>query len=225
MILGPRPSDVKRVASRALQLRKQLGLSLRQSLSIIEILEFEIRARIFRDFALIVSPDRELRVQGVYAFCGLNPPRIFVRELVYRDAVGGRTYARHILAHELGHIYLGHKREDEERWNGEFSSSLEWEANEFASELLMPSNAAVEMLSRTTALSDVASSFKVSQAFVESRLSLLRVREERRIRGWQRVRNELPPLDRPLGERFVENCPIGEYIISELLQGIAGGRG
>jgi hypothetical protein len=171
MILGPTYRDVEIVAGRALELRARLNLSYVDNLRIVEFLELEIPRKIYRDFALIVGTDDRFR-EALLAYSTPKPPRIFVRERIYRDAMHGDFFARHTLAHELGHIYLCHSaRHEEIKWGHQFTSNLEWEANEFAWELLMPS-AAIQMMTA----SEISSTFYIPQKYVGVRFELLRSR-------------------------------------------------
>jgi Zn-dependent peptidase ImmA (M78 family) len=64
----------------------------------------------------------------------------------------GSEAARLILAHELGHIVLAHGSSYHKQSDGQESFCIaEWEADEFAAELLMPSKVALQMGPETLA--------------------------------------------------------------------------
>jgi hypothetical protein len=169
-------------------------------LPIVEILEFKIPEKIYRDFVLVIRADDRFRGRTL-AFSTVKPPQIVVRDRIYRDALHGDLFARHTLAHELGHIYLAHQEDDEDLgWSDEFASSLEWEANEFAWEFLMPSRAAQKMT-----ICEIASRFTIPPELVRERLDLICSREESpRLREsfWA---NSL--LHRPLNSRLYSSRP------------------
>jgi Zn-dependent peptidase ImmA (M78 family) len=90
---------------------------------------------------------------------------------------------------------------------------LEWEADEFASELLMPSQA-VQMLAHRMTISDFAARFKVSPGFAERRINLLRERDKK----YKLLLEQEDPvsLRSPLKESFWANSQLGDYIVTEL---------
>ncbi|MEX1059398.1 MAG: hypothetical protein WED13_00085, partial [Methyloceanibacter sp.] len=70
---------------------------------LVDILEFKF-PRMFPDFTLVVRDDREM--ENAEAYAQSNPPRIVLRESVYRGAGRARPRSRMTLAHELGHLVL-----------------------------------------------------------------------------------------------------------------------
>jgi Zn-dependent peptidase ImmA (M78 family)/transcriptional regulator with XRE-family HTH domain len=119
---------------------------------------------------------------------------------------------RFSLAHELGH-YLLHSNELES------TPEMEQEANEFASELLMPENGIKEYL-KTTNLNDYANlkkTWKVSMAALIFRAKILKcIDEKESINLWKKMSM--------YGYRKVEPFPIKEEIpqrINRLLHEIA----
>ena len=179
----PSHMDVRRVSNVVAVLRLRLKLTYDERFPIIEFLEFEIPTfKQFADFRLVIGTDDRFQ-EGVLAVAKSAPLQIVVRERIYCDAIYGDTLARYALAHELGHVFLGHvanSRGDEKKFVERTNnvSRLEWEADEFASELLAPSY----MLQKMTS-GDVASKFAVSTNFAELRLKTIEKRTRSRNAG------------------------------------------
>ncbi len=173
MLLGPTYVDVLRVSGAAANLRLNLGLSDDESFPVIDVLEFDIQ-RIYAGFVLIIRADEQLGEETL-AFAKTAPPQITVCNEIYCRAALGNSFARYVLAHELGHICLSHNKEREHvlRW-GTISNNLEWEADEFASEILMPTRAIEGMT-----MLGIASRFKVSPGFARQRVSVIKKRMKR----------------------------------------------
>jgi Zn-dependent peptidase ImmA (M78 family) len=171
MFLGPNYVDVIRVSAAAENLRLNLGLSHNKSFPVIDVLEFDIQ-RVYAEFILIIRADEQFG-EKTLAFTKTAPPQIIVRNEIYCRAALGNSFARYVLAHELGHICLSHKKEREHvlTWGNAVSNNLEWEADEFAAEILMPSRAIKNMT-----LPEITSRFKVSPAFAWQRLNVIKNR-------------------------------------------------
>ncbi|PSF12409.1 ImmA/IrrE family metallo-endopeptidase [Marinobacter shengliensis] len=97
----------------------------------------------------------------VCAYNGLEPP--------YRN--------RFTIAHELGHVLLGHVAPGKKRKRDTtFNSNGDWDevdANAFAAELLMPEAYVREKAKTMTDISDLASFFGVSPTAIKNRLKNL----------------------------------------------------
>lgn len=107
-----------------------------------------------------------------------NKKQIFISP----NESGGRF--RFALAHELGHIMLGHGNERESEfdtrenmWNPN-KRSREYEADEFAAELLMPEEKFKEVWNATTDISIVKMYFNVSKTAVQKRIEKLEIKYE-----------------------------------------------
>jgi hypothetical protein len=124
-------ADITRIASLAARFRRALDLSPKEEFPIVDVLEFEI-SKVCKDFRLAVDSPTNFDVD-VLAAARFQPPEIVVRESVYQHAAVGSEPARVVLAHELGHLWLAHGTEPA----GDYIQ-LEWQADEFAAELLMP---------------------------------------------------------------------------------------
>jgi hypothetical protein len=131
------------IARRAGGYRKKFGISDTLCVNIIEILEFEVK-NFIPDFKLMIRRDIEL---DTTAYTSFDPPRIFVRETIYDSALEGDVDARHILAHELGHLLLhshlgGSMQRDVTGYDSQFSrmsllESSEAQADSFARNFLL----------------------------------------------------------------------------------------
>ncbi len=92
---------------------------------------------------------------------------------------------RFTIAHELGHILLGHVTADNTRYRADNSSNfslgefdpLEVQANDFAAKLLMPLDAIEYYVykSELTSIADLAREFNVSEAAMYFRLKNLNI--------------------------------------------------
>ncbi len=96
---------------------------------------------------------------------------------------GGRF--RFTLAHELGHILLGHGNDRESEfdtrenmWNPN-KTHREYEADEFAAELLMPEEKFREIWNATHDIPTAQIYFNVSKAAVQKRIEKLEIKYER----------------------------------------------
>jgi len=179
----PSHRDVRRISDAVMGLRVQLKIPHRENFPLIEFLEFDVsKLKNYADFRLVMGTDERFP-EGVLAFAMGSPLQIVVRDRIYCDAVSGDTSARHALAHELGHILLGHVGRHEDNRNtlilaDKSTRKLEWEADEFASELLVPSHVA-----RALTSCEIAYKFDVSVDFAVRRLKVLKERDKARKAG------------------------------------------
>lgn len=86
--------------------RKLLGVENAEHISIVELIEFELRKH-YEGFRLVVKADKDL-VDPAHTDFENN--QIVVKESIYVSAHEGDAYSRMILAHELGHYLLHGKR-------------------------------------------------------------------------------------------------------------------
>lgn len=98
---------------------------------------------------VVLSHDEML--SGVEAYCIPDSLLICIRQDVYENACLGVPRDRFTIIHEIGHLLLGHKRtinrESTESQNFVFKmiEDSEWQANQFAAEILMPYNVIKEL--------------------------------------------------------------------------------
>jgi transcriptional regulator with XRE-family HTH domain len=123
------------------------------------------------EFSFLVTPEDQMK--GISGRACLSPPFIEVSDRVYREASEGISSGRWILAHELGHFWLAHG----EGMRGPYrpaskklpdTISAEWQADEFAGELLMPRSTCSKMTK-----DQIAEIFGVSEAVAKHRLSFI----------------------------------------------------
>lgn len=86
--------------------RKLLGVENAEQISIVELIEFELRKH-YEGFRLVVKDDKELTDP---AYTDFDKNQIVVKESIYVSAQQGDTYSRMVLAHELGHYLLHGKK-------------------------------------------------------------------------------------------------------------------
>lgn len=122
------------------------------------------------DLTLHIVPEDELAVEAT-----TNPDTglITIREDIYDKAVDGDGHCRFTLAHELGHLYL-HKGQMPEptfargKTEHETWMDSEWQADVYASELLMDSriiediNMCPKEAAKLFGLSEMAAGYKLS---------------------------------------------------------------
>jgi hypothetical protein len=178
-------ADIDRIASLAARFRQALGLSSKEEFPIVDVLEFEI-SKVCKDFRLTVDLPANFDAD-VLATARFQPPEIVVRESVYQHAVVGSEPARVILAHELGHLWLAHGAEPAAE-----HIQIEWQADEFAAELLMPGDViskmvadefALELLMHSDMVSKkaadrIAKQFAVPSQSAKIRMEILEVRRQ-----------------------------------------------
>lgn len=130
--------DIERLAT---AWREAFGVSEAWVPDLIDILESKL-PQIFPDFTLVVRDDDVM--EDAEAYTQSNPPRIVLRESVYRGAASSNARCRMTLAHELGHLVL-HKGALNARHTTptdppimKLYNSAEWQARKFAAYFLMP---------------------------------------------------------------------------------------
>jgi IrrE N-terminal-like domain len=175
--------DVEKISAAASDLRVRLSLPENEKFPIIDVLEFEL-SKVFPNFCLIIDSDDRFD-RGVLAFA-TTTPEIVVRETIYTNAINGCSRARYVLAHELGHVWLSHGEVGRRTFNLEnkLANIWEWQANEFAAEIMVPSHFLrfrlvkdMSIKNKTKLVQQVSSLFAFSKKFVERRIDVLNERE------------------------------------------------
>lgn len=104
------------------------------------------------------------------------------KRMIYYNLLDSPNRQRFTKAHEIGHHLLGHVtneqaffRDHPKEFNANVSSYLERDANNFAAQLLMPSEAIKTMLFKNNVkdIEQLASEFQVSEAAMYYRLKNL----------------------------------------------------
>ena len=137
------PKSARDIESVTLAWRDAFGIKNSWSPCMVRVLEIEL-PKLIPQFALVVRPDAEMG--DAEAFTEFAPPKIVVRESVYRAALNRLGRARMTLAHELGHLLMhAHDRRLHRLAGGNRPvptskkfESAEWQANKFAALFLMP---------------------------------------------------------------------------------------
>lgn len=137
------PRSTQEIADAAIAWREALGVRDAWAPCMVRAIENKL-TEIFPEFALLVKRDTEMG--DAEAYTQFSPPRIMVRESVYKGALGGRGRDRMTLAHELGHLVM-HARDrrlhrladgNKKAPTAKKYESAEWQASKFASLFLMP---------------------------------------------------------------------------------------
>jgi hypothetical protein len=157
----------------SLKIRANFSFSLGQKFHIIEFIEL-VLSRIIPELVFQVWADEELE-NGILGLAHFWPPEIIMAESAYIQAVNGGSRGRWIAAHELGHIWLKHGLET--AFQGPAKSavriptrfSAEFQADEFAAELLMPA-----AICRTMTVAEIAKIFGVSTSLAKRRVNFIR---------------------------------------------------
>jgi hypothetical protein len=164
------------IAQVACELRKMLGIENTVAPNLAIIVEMTM-TKVMPDFEFVVCPDERLG-NLVDAVTLPKPPRILVRESVYRDLLHNSPRARMTIAHEIGHLVLEHGRRLHRRKPGSPRSfrssdvrSYEREADHFAALFLMPAH----IVSQFKDAKEISANCNVSRRAAEVRMAELGV--------------------------------------------------
>ncbi|UKS54910.1 ImmA/IrrE family metallo-endopeptidase [Exiguobacterium acetylicum] len=134
------PMSRKQIRAFALFIRNLFNVPDDENIDIFRLIEYGL-PEIFKDFSLRIIPKDKMYE---YAFFLPEKNELWIREDVYEAALNGNPRHRFTLAHEIGHVFLHQNIKRLAR--GEFAVSIpaykdpEWQANEFAGELLAPAH-------------------------------------------------------------------------------------
>ena len=124
-----------------------------------------------------ILEDNELP-RGVEACCIPETLTIYLKESTYSFVRNGNPRARFTVIHEIGHMILGHTRTLNREQPGQLKDyeNSEWQANQYAAELLMP----LDIIKERQLLSAPVLSkfFGVSPQAAETRIRKLKRRNE-----------------------------------------------
>lgn len=137
------PRSARDIENTTLAWRDALSIRDAWAPCLVRILEIDL-PRLIPEFALVVRSDADMN--DAEAFTEFAPPRIVVRQSVYRAALEGGGRARMTLAHELGHLLMhAHDRRLHRMAGGNRPAptskkyeTAEWQASKFGSLFLMP---------------------------------------------------------------------------------------
>lgn len=172
----------------AVQLREQLHIGSLNSPDMAHVLDAV--PEIFPGFSVKHCTEHELPQDE--AMVDFPSSTLLIRECVYRDAREGKPRARMTIAHEIGHIALGHK-ETRRRAIGidngaKYARQIrrdETEAKQFAAVFLVPTNLAKNF----AAPSELIDAFQISSQAAEIRFGQIQT-HNRAVTG---KRKSLPP--------------------------------
>lgn len=129
------------------------------------------------DFDVIDDDDDTMFSTNIEACCVPEELTIYIRESVYQAARTGRPREYFTVMHEIGHLVLAHRRVfHRERGQIQRYEDSEWQADQFAAELLMPLD--VIRKRRLSTATDIAEFFGVSQHAAQRREAQLTRRGE-----------------------------------------------
>jgi len=128
----------------------------------------------FEDFGFMILDDNDPSMIDKWAYTDPDNKCIYISNSVYAKACKNNPQARFTIAHELGHLLLGHKLDMVfARQNGTASipcyRDSEWQADTFAAHLLMPTELAKGMTAN-----DIEKQFGVSASAAVAREERLR---------------------------------------------------
>ena len=142
-----------------------------ESFDVIAFMEFTL-PKIFPEFRYEIGDKSEMGDNHGETL--LKKRIIRIREDVYEGAIYGLGRDRFTIAHEIGHLLLHTKGDIKLARSGNKVKpyeSPEWQANCFASELLMPER----LISKDDTIQSIMERFQVTQTAARVRLEKLRI--------------------------------------------------
>ena len=137
------PTSRKELRFIARRVRRLVGFDTERYFPVVDFLE-QVLPRIIKGFVYDIVEDEDL--PGKYAQAIPAENRIEIRQSTYEAAVAGDPRARFTIAHEVGHLLLADEVPDSLVSYARHDRTVplrafedpEWQANEFAAELLAP---------------------------------------------------------------------------------------
>src|SRR5690554_179481 len=164
------PKSIEDIRYFTVLLRKLLGLESKDRIDF--NIHLDLIAILFakHNFDYIVlKDDDKIFNENDEAHTNLKTGSIYIKESVYKDLKDPSSRSHFTIAHEIGHFFLHYI-------NGPLLSrknkpikayeSPEWQANQFAAELLMPYDAV-----KTMSIEEIYSTYKVSYKAAEVRFN------------------------------------------------------
>lgn len=131
------PLSKKKIREVALEVRRAARQADAEKFPIIDLLELALPEGL-EGYVFEVRERRDMEAEGLtYP----DPPTIVLREDVYDGACAGNGRDRFTAAHEAGHLFLHPSAALARATNADeipAYKSSEWQANQFAAELMMP---------------------------------------------------------------------------------------
>lgn len=188
------PRTRNEIIKQAQLLRRGLGLQSSKPIDIVRVYDFALPLLFGGELDFYIAPDHEME-PGTVGISSIFPPSIKISNSKFEDAANGGGGGKWVLAHELGHVWLLHgieylqtnKAVLPERTLEPISpmrgslrpatdfkdripseESAEWQADEFAAELLMPRSKC-----RKLAPNKIVEQYNVSIDLAEKRVGFL----------------------------------------------------
>lgn len=166
-----RPRSRESISQAASKCPQLAGATLAYDFNIVDFIERTLVKKLPQGIFDIVLFEKNSECQDE-AYVGHKPLRLHVSKKIWTAARNNEPYARYVLAHEIGHLYLHDHfdlaysigREYQIRF-AEDINSAEWQANEFAHYFLVPDNV-VKIFTKSE---DIAAICEVEDRVAEKR--------------------------------------------------------
>lgn len=158
------------ICNLAREIRRKYGKG-QEYFNILRFIEVDL-PEIIDNFSFVILDEEDMRMKGVEALTEVTDKEVvmYVPDDLYTKAKYGVGRARYTLAHEVAHVLmhseeaavlarLGAKVEPTRRYAENRRKDPEWQANEFAAELLLPRKLAIGIGKR-----DLVERFGVSES-------------------------------------------------------------
>jgi len=169
------PRSVDNIRDGALYIREALYITL-SFFPLIEVVE-QVLPRMFPEYVFDVRDKADMVNEYGKGTLAMTTPaiaRLEVREDVYEELCANDGRARFTVAHELGHLFLHQDTGGFARFNRHTAmkiyESSEWQADNFAAELLMPLDFAINC----SGIESIMAMFGVSYTAAEIRWKLVK---------------------------------------------------
>ncbi len=151
------PLSVKDIEQIAVKTRNHFNVSLDDAFPIIDIVEDLACKEVFN---YIICEDEELK--DAYAKYDVKTNTIIIKESTYNECLDGVYRSNFTIAHEFFHFIQAKilKFDFEEVEKCASYTEIEWQANEFAAQLLIPTKAL------NLDIQEIINRYKVSEEFV-----------------------------------------------------------
>lgn len=169
------PRSTENIRDGALYVRKALNITT-PFFPLTDVVE-KVLPRMWPDYIFNVRVKEDMVNEygkGTLAMTTPAAALLEVREDVYEEFCAGEGRARFTLAHEMGHLFLHQDTGGFARFNRNTSmkiyESSEWQADNFAAELLMP----LEYATKCTGIESIMNMFGVSYQAAEIRWKIIK---------------------------------------------------